>query len=71
MINIPLYVNGTQQGVMELTNKRKLVDIRLNADNTLTPDQVADVQINFLNHPTYDVGDRVDESIERLDYTTT
>ena len=70
MINIPLYVNNTLQGVMELTDKRKLVSIILSQTHTLTSAQVADVQINFLNHPIYDIGDRIDETIERLDYTT-
>lgn len=71
MINIPLYINNVEQGVAELTDKRKLISIRLNSNNTLNNEEVVDVQINFLNHPIYDTGDRVDESIERFDYTTT
>ena len=67
MITIPIYVNGTEQAVCELTDRRIYVGEKFLENHTLTPDQMVNVQNNMWRE--YISGDKLDISITRIDYS--
>ena len=67
MSTIPIYVNNVEQGVCELTNTRKLIRMKLSEDNTLSADEVAELQSIWTME--YIPKDKIPSDVERVDFT--
>ena len=66
MITIPIFVNNIEQGVCELTDRRRYVLEKLLDDHTLIPEEM--IKLQNIWSSEYDPGDKVETSITRIDY---
>ena len=67
MNTIPIYVNGVEQGVCELSRTRKYMYEKLSETHTLTPDEVQSLQSIWAIE--YQPKDKIPVDIDRIDYT--
>lgn len=66
MITIPIYVNGVEQGVCELTDNRRYIIEKLLDNHTLSPEEMVKLQSVWCSE--YDPKDKVEQSITKIDY---